>query len=300
MALDLPALLRAEGVEVLVADGWRSNDRPGDFTPIACMSHHTASGSGGGEFPSLSTVVHGRAGIPGPLCNLLVGRLRQGRELSRVYVITDGRANDSGTGMASVLDRIRSGRAVTGDATAQGSTNGNRWFFDIEVENNGVGEPYEPGQIDALIRCNAAIAKAMGWNPDAHWALHHREWTARKIDMSWRGDLRGRISAYLRSQATEAKKGLSMADVDEILRRLDALEERVEFWGDLTYNGRKDGKPVAGNVSLVALRDRFTDRFTAVDNQVGALAAAMTALRDDLRKITAPTAPSGGQEGSTS
>jgi hypothetical protein len=192
---DALAFARAYGVEIVEVDGWRTRERAGSFNPVGVLNHHTASRARPGDpVPSLAVVRDGRAGLAGPLCNLLVGRD------AVVRVISDGRANDSGRGSSKVLARVRRGEPPLGDAAALGlsdDTDGNPWFVDVEVENDGVGEPYPDDVLRTLFCLDAALCRAYGWSADR--CLMHREWTRRKVDMSWRGALRPAVAAVLHS-----------------------------------------------------------------------------------------------------
>jgi N-acetylmuramoyl-L-alanine amidase len=158
----------------------------GTFEPIGVVIHHTACGSlGGGPIPSLTTVQFGDSTLPGPRCNVLIGRD------ASVNVITDGKANDTGTGDPHVFDAFNERRPLPQpDDEPKPKKNpnghfmsGNKFFFDIEVENTGTGnEPYPPEQVEMTGRVAAAICKANGFAADR--VLCHKEWTRRKIDWS--------------------------------------------------------------------------------------------------------------------
>lgn len=190
--MNLVDLLRAEGLRVEPVAGWENHRRPGGFTPVGVMCHHTASNRNGGNAPSLKTVTDGRPDLAGPLCTLLVARD------GLVYVVAAGRANHAGAGSSRVLEDVKRDIAPKGDAAKLGLADditGNGWYYGIEVENDGVGEPYPPAQIDAVARCGSALCRPGGWT--ANRVVHHREHTRRKIDMSYRGDLRGLVRARL-------------------------------------------------------------------------------------------------------
>jgi hypothetical protein len=139
--------------------------------------------------------MQGRPGIPPPLCNILLARS------GVAHLVAAGRANHAGAGSNVVLDEVRRGVSPTADAVARGlrdDTTGNRWFYGIEVENSGLpADPYPSVQIDALVRICSALCAAHGWS--AARVIHHREWTRRKPDMSYRGPLRGLVQMCLRT-----------------------------------------------------------------------------------------------------
>jgi len=210
--------LKAEGLRINEVAGWRRNTRPGDFNPVGVMNHHTAGHN------DLLTVIRGRPGLNGPLANFYVARD------GLVTVIAAGRCNHAGAGSGKVLERTRRSLAPQGDATAFGladDTTGNGHYFGIEVENLGDGrDPYPDVQIDALVKVNAAICRHEKWS--ATRVIHHREWTKRKVDMSFRGDLRGKVARYLAG----GEEGLSMADAASLEKHLDVIQQKVET----TYN----------------------------------------------------------------
>lgn len=190
-AVDVLALLELEGLEVIAASGWENRGRPG-FTPEGIMVHHTA-GPKSGDAPCLSTCINGRPDLPGPLCHILLARS------GKVHLIGANIANHAGKGAQQVLDAVRKDESITKNAKDHGyadTTNGNQFFYGIEVENAGVGsDPYPPAQLESLSRLCAIICNAHSWS--ANRVIHHRQWTSRKIDMSWRGDLPSSVAQYM-------------------------------------------------------------------------------------------------------
>lgn len=153
------------------------------FHPAGVMVHHTASTGS-----ALKVVTDGRADLHGPLCHLNIARD------GRVNVVTEGLAWHAGSGSSVVLHRVCHDLAPVNDARnlhVADNTDGNPWFYGIEVDNTGVGEPYPDKQIAALVWACAALCQHHHWS--AARVIHHREWTARKTDMSYRGPLRGLV-----------------------------------------------------------------------------------------------------------
>ena len=66
-------------------------------------------------------------------------------------------------------------------------------------------------QIESLLTASAAFCREFGFTAN-HW-IHHREWTNRKPDMAFRGDLRGRLAALLAQPAPAAVTGGSEVPV---------------------------------------------------------------------------------------
>lgn len=175
----------------------RVDGAPGKFTPLGICLHHTASRIGMDPMPSLQVVRKGRADLPGPLCNVLVGRD------AKLAAITDGRANDTGGGDPDVLHAVRNDFPVLPQADDVDGyrINGNQWFYDIEVENDGVGESWSQAVIDATVSVAAAFCRHHGWT--SRRVICHREWTRRKIDPSWHGPWRTLIAARLDARPKE-------------------------------------------------------------------------------------------------
>lgn len=181
---DLVALLRSAGLNVRDE---RVDPRPGPFAPIGVVNHHTATSG-----PALTSCKKGRADLAGPLCHVNI--TRQGV----INVVCDGRANHAGKGSSVVAADVRAGRAITRDARDRSladDTDGNTLFYGIEVDNDGIGEPLAGVQQDALVAVNATLIAHHKWSPNT--CIHHRQWTRRKQDMRWRGDIPALVRFYL-------------------------------------------------------------------------------------------------------
>lgn len=165
--------LRAAALPVVEIDGWQTRSA-GSFDPRGSVDHHTA-GPPTGNAPSLNTCIHGRPDLPGPLCNVLMGRD------NTCYVIAAGRANHAGSGGWHGLA-------------------GNSSVYGLERENVGTAaEPWRPDQTDAAARCHAALIRGRA---AAGAVCRHAEWApSRKVDThSLTGaDLRARVDHYLES-----------------------------------------------------------------------------------------------------
>lgn len=137
MLKDLADTVRAAGLHVVEVAGWqtRGHGELDDVTGVVC--HHTAGPSAAakpGDMPSLNTLVKGRTGLSGPICNLGLGRS------GTVYVIAAGLAWHAGA--------VRVARPPYG----------NSHMIGIEAENDGVGEPWPAAQMHAYARLCAALA----------------------------------------------------------------------------------------------------------------------------------------------
>lgn len=154
--------LRQEGVKVEVVPGWKNRGRVGTFGPRGMMNHHTASSAGGGDHPALGIVTHGRSDLPGPLANFIAARS------GKIIFVAAGRCNHGGTGGPF--------RFIGRDAA-------NASCLSVEIENNGVGEPYPADQREAVEILNAVVLKRL---QRGRWhSVGHKEYTDRKIDPSF-------------------------------------------------------------------------------------------------------------------
>ncbi|MDQ3914088.1 MAG: N-acetylmuramoyl-L-alanine amidase [Actinomycetota bacterium] len=154
--------LRRQGLTVKKVPGWKTRTAGGSFTPRGVLIHHTASASVSGDLPCAGICTHGRAGadpLPGPLCNILIGR--QGT----VLLIAAGRANHAGEGGPHADIPVN-----------QGSTN----LVGIECENDGLGEPWPDEQKRVMGIVSATLLKRL--DQPARMCFGHKEWTSRKPD----------------------------------------------------------------------------------------------------------------------
>lgn len=159
----LADVLRAAGCIVIddaesVGD-WKNRGH-GDFgSPKGILLHDTAGRAPPNDHPSLSTVIHGRPDLAGPLCNLYLSRS------GAFYPIAAGKGWHAGAG------------------NWQGVTDGNAHFIGIEMENDGIGEPWQPPIVRAAQTGVAALLKHIG-APNIMCA-GHKEYAlpkGRKID----------------------------------------------------------------------------------------------------------------------
>lgn len=146
----LPAVLEAAGLKVAEVDGWAHRGRAEIGSVLGVIIHHTV-GPKLGNMPSLRTLINGRSDLPGPLCNLGLGRD------GTWYVVAAGRANHAGVG------------------SWKGVRTGNSNFIGIECENTGRADdqPWPVVQMDALRRGCAELLQHS--NRDVPWCIGHKE-----------------------------------------------------------------------------------------------------------------------------
>lgn len=194
--VDLPAILAPwcdrHGVELVVDT---VDSLPGTLDLVGFLLHHDVSAAGGLRERTVKTIKFGRDDLDGPLANLHVPR-NTDPERATIIVTALGVAHDSGGGDPKVLAAVRADAFAPApadrDSVPGSRIDGTRFFLDIEVANTGKGEEYQAGQLHATIVAAAAVCAHFGWNPRTR-VKHHREWTTRKIDMSYHGDLLGPI-----------------------------------------------------------------------------------------------------------
>ena len=158
----LPGVLRAAGLTVVEVPGWQTRGADG-IAPRVVLDHHTASSRKGGNAPSLNVIVNGRPDLPGPLSNVLIGRD------GTCYVTAAGVSNNAGRGGSPMHGAVH-----------------NRHTIGVEIENDGIGEPWTDRLLDVCRRHDAAICRHLGWTADR--CVAHREWATpkgRKVDPSW-------------------------------------------------------------------------------------------------------------------
>lgn len=199
MTLDLarlPEALRDHGVTVVEFGPWLTRGYD-DVSFEGSLNHHTAI-RGPVTASTAQAMVNGRSDLPGPIANGHGGLDARGRGV--YYLIAGRRARHAGVGARRVFDDLLRNIEPSGDARARGlpdddRTHGNRHLWGDEWQHPGDDSPYPDALLELVGRVNAARHELAGWA--AERATHHREWTTRKIDMSWRGDLRALVRTYM-------------------------------------------------------------------------------------------------------
>lgn len=161
----LSTVLLDAGLKVSEVPGWtrRSAGNMSDSV-MGVVCHHTV-GPRSGNMPSLRILRDGRAGLPGPLSQLGLGRD------GTYYVIAAGRANHAGRG---------SWKGVSGNSRVIGIEAENTGYARDDRSRGRVADPWPDIQLDAYKRGVAAILTKLG--RDESWCCAHHEWTSRKID----------------------------------------------------------------------------------------------------------------------
>lgn len=196
MATGLAGWLRDAGLRVEEIAGWqeRGHGELGDPSRLVVVDHHTA-GSPVGRAPSLSTVLYGVPGVPGPLANVLQTREPDGNDA--FLVIAAGTSYNAGSG-------------------GYAGVTGNRMTIGLEVEHVGT-VPYPAERALITQKFNAAVLRGLG-QPDGSRTCQHFEWSdAGKIDIGTPkvdgSGFRAMTTAIMRGQSPvepAPKKGTNM------------------------------------------------------------------------------------------
>jgi len=271
----LVAALKDWGVTVRAyePDGksWYSHTTPGGWDPQGVMHHHTTGSAkllttAATQEQMLKLLRNGRSDVPGPLCHLAPAMV-PGTGDALVWLIGWGNVNNAGMGSSKTLDLVRAGK-YAGQAPGADDTDGNPYFWGFEYLHPGDSTPWPDALLEAGHRAACAICEAQGWSVSS-WPgsnVEHREWTRRKIDRSWTGDLRAAIRGTIEGGKDMA---LTDADVARIVRgMLDAAVDNLD---------PATGQP-AGSIrvrTVLSQLERWEDQERGV---VAGLAAAMQAL----------------------
>jgi LysM repeat protein len=244
---------RQNGLRVREARGWKTRGRPRNFSPRAVLFHNTASNRHSSASPALGVVLKGRL-LPdgtfqsGPLCNVLVGRD------GVVHLVAAGRASHAGGGGPW--------RNIPADS-------GNKYMIGVEVENDGVGEPWSKELLEV---CDVVFATLlMGLRRRPKFLAGHKEWAPRRksdparIDMDQyrhRVDRRMRAIRLARDRKEQRKPPSKRATAPSVyvvkagdtlfriarrhgmsvpeLKKLNALKDDLVHPGDRLKSRRKD------------------------------------------------------------
>ncbi len=185
----LLASLESAGLTVVEHDGWETNGYSwSGGKPTGIMQHHTAPPN---PYPMDRLDANGQL-------KANIGTLENGE----VHLLAYHACNySSGTGMSSVLEKVRNCEPPTANGNQSGDMGGNSYFWNYENSHPGDGSPIPAVQLEAIIMSAAIVASHFG----LEWCqtISHAEWTSRKIDPKWNGSNRTAIE--------EIREGMQMA-----------------------------------------------------------------------------------------
>ncbi|MFD4858480.1 peptidoglycan recognition protein family protein [Streptomyces atratus] len=168
------AAFKDAGCKVVEYKDWRTHSRnhKGPWGPVhGVVIHHTVTT---GTTNSVALCYNGHSTLPGPLCHTV------GAKDGTLYMVGNGRANHAGLGDADVHNAVVA-EALKLPVDNETNTDGNRYFYGIELINLGNGkDPWPEAQVDAAARWAAALCRAHNWS--ARSVIGHKEWQPGKID----------------------------------------------------------------------------------------------------------------------
>jgi len=192
---NIAAALRKYGLTVVETPGCRSRGYAGQDMqrPRGQLWHHTATNRArfaSADAPTLDMCINGRPDLPGPLCNLVLGRN------GTVYVVAAGVANHAGRGSAPGIPK---------DA-------GNHYLIGIEAESSGIAPwDWTADQLRVAPILGAALElEFLAWLPaEERLALGHLEYSSEgKIDPAgWPGGMDGLRASINKKLAEPAGSG---------------------------------------------------------------------------------------------
>lgn len=199
---------RKAGLKVVPLPGWKT--RGAEFTamPTTVLCHHTATpAKARGDLPTKRLLIEGRSDLPGPLCQVALGRN------GTVYLVSSGKAQHAGKG------------AWRGETTSART-------LGIEAEHPGDNSPWPKAQYDAYVLLVATLLRGLGQG--AGRTCSHAEWAlpkGRKTDVRFDMDVfRCQVAAWL-DPADSPTDWSDMATKDEIRavirEELAAVEKRL-------------------------------------------------------------------------
>ncbi len=254
------AALRAEDVRLCpdcLKTNWAANTRGPFGDMVGIVNHHTASNT-----TETGLIRNGRppsdpSPLPGPLS---IGHMTRD---SLIHLVGYGRCNHAGMLDGDVIQAMHAGKPAP--RPNKDTVNANPITYGLEVNGTNNGQLWTPEMVDNVVRFDAAICRAHGWNE--YHVIGHREGTTRKpndpagVLMS---TLRSLIGARLRGRDLELGDrvlgiGDEGTDVEE-LQRLLKVKDDGDF-GPATQAAvvafqranKLDADGVVGPVTLAAL-----------------------------------------------
>lgn len=254
--------LRDAGLTVVEHPGWETRGVAWPVgSPVGIMVHHTAAPVPY-PVPNLAGDTDGRV-----KCNLNVKQ-------DGTVVVIAGRACNYSSGMGSnvVLAETKKATAPPANARERGlvdNTNGNPFYYNIEVDHLGDGSPLPDAAYDALLTACRVVLDTYNRVPDQ--IVSHAEWTARKIDPYWDGSTR--TAAAIRSEL-ETEMPLTPEDVEKVA---DATVRKLMGWG--IWQTSEGGKPIPFEKIVSRNYRNVTELITAW--RAGDLCDTSTTLTDE-------------------
>lgn len=275
---NLPALLRAAGLTVVVQDGWRTRGRPGRFGPVGVLEHHTGSKADGrATAVNLFTKDRGRPGqsgyLPAPLCQLSTDRA------GTVYIGAAGRANHAGKARAT-------GPMPAGD--------GNALYIGIEHQLSGY-EPWTPEQYRTAVVMTGVLLRHLG-KPASHTRAHYETSVTGKWDpgdpngIGFKGARVLDMDRFRDDVATWMRNGTAPGDTSTPSPEEDDMKDDERSWLAATATAAKETNARVLTLQAAAVEEKKRDAATlaAVKALAGPDAGPkLDAILDQLQNVGA-------------
>lgn len=194
---NMAAVLRKHGLTVVETAGWSNRGYAGqDLQDVrGVLWHHTATGRNAytySDAPTLNLCINGRSDLPGPLCNIVLGRS------GTVYLTAAGVGNHAGRGESANIP----------------ANMGNHYMIGIEMESSGIA-PFDwtedQKRVAPYLGAALELGYLMGLPPELRVQIGHKEYSYEgKIDPAgWPGDMDGlRAQINVRIAELQGKSGV--------------------------------------------------------------------------------------------
>lgn len=195
---------------------WYSHTTSGGWNARGVLHHHTA-GSGRLLTSDLSRramlriLRNGYSGLPGPLCHFAPAMDGNGRAV--LWLVGWANVNHAGLGDPTNLAQLKAGN-YRGRRPTQSTVDGNSSLYGLEYMHPGDATRWPDELLEVGHLAGAAINDAHGWEPvkGSRSHLDHREWTPRKIDRSWHGDVRQAVLELQQAGPAGSEGTMSWSD----------------------------------------------------------------------------------------
>lgn len=225
---------------VVEVDGWQNRGYAGQslYDVRGHIFHHTASNQSSGlDVVTLNMCTYGRSDLPGPLCQLMLGRS------GTIYVVAAGLANHAGVGYVP---------GVPQDA-------GNYYLLGTEMESDGISNDWTEAQLRVMPHLGAAIEEAYGAGNRGFIQVGHKEYSSQgKIDPSFidMDELRDKINNLL--------DGVDTSSTANIPAEVEKVKEMTENILDIHVKEIRTGKTTTLSREVSWLSKNFEDIFKSL------------------------------------
>lgn len=203
-------------LNVVEVSGWKSRGYAGQslYDVVGHIFHHTASNQSSGlDAVTLNLCTYGRSDLPGPLCQLMLGRS------GTVYVVAAGLANHAGPGSIGSMYKDL----------------GNYYLLGTEMESSGTSNDWTKAQLEAMPHLGAAIEIGYAKGKSDFYQVGHKEYSSMgKIDPAFidmnklRDDINACISGGTVSGSNNIEKDwFDMATKEELAEVVFKQVERA-------------------------------------------------------------------------